>query len=270
MIIVVPTCPAYGDVLPAFAHFFARNWPNCPYRRVLINPAEDCDGFDSFYTPDRGWIANLLAFLEMEDVRENVLLLLDDYLLVEPIDEEVVAHADTFVREKIGYVRLLPYSDNDFNSGQGWMWPSQCEYNERYNIADRDPHSPKKLTRLPISLQPAIWNSAFVRTYFNPDWSPWQQEVLASRELCWSGSIRGIPCDYLLLTTKTMEFHYVNAVRDGKYSPQFVELINATPELRPFAFARDIAIPHRELKPEQKRVLLARQTDGSYPIERYG
>jgi hypothetical protein len=269
MIIVVPTCSSYADILRPFVYFLNKNWPDCPYRRVFINAAEDFDGYENFRTPDKGWTANLLEFLTKEDIRENVLLLLDDYLLIEPIDADVITHADGSVRDKIGYVRLIPYSDNDFNSGQGWMWPSHLSYDEHYNIADVDCNSPKKLTRLPISLQPAIWSSSFIRNYFNPSWSPWQQEVLASRELCLSGTILGKPCDYTLLTTKRFIFNYVNGIRDGKYSPEFVTLINSTPDLHPFAFSRDTAIPHKLLQPEQRRLLLARQTDGTYPNERY-
>lgn len=270
MIIVVPTCESYGDMLVPFVHFLAKHWQPCPYRKVFINSPREFPGFENFRTQrDAGWTANLIEFLEGTDVRENVCLLLDDYLLVEPIDVAAVARADAFVRDKVGYVRLMPYSDNDFNSGQGWMWPSQVAYNEWYNVADMDRNSPKKLTRLPISFQPAIWSSTFIRTYFNPEWSPWQQEVLASRELCKTDSIRGIPCDYAFLTTKTVEYTYVNGVRDGKYSREFVDLINRTPELQPFRYVRDVAIPHEQLTPEQKKDLLARQTDGTYPQQHY-
>jgi hypothetical protein len=271
MIVVIPTCPSYADIARPFVHFLNRNWPHCPYRRVFINGPDHYPGYDNYRTAtDRGWTANLLEFLEKEDVRENICLLMDDYMLVEPVSPAVVSQADASISSKVGYIRLIPYSDNDFNSGQGWMWPSHVPYDDHYNIADIDRHSPKKLTRLPISLQPAIWNSTFIRTYFNPDWSPWQQEVLASRELCKSGTILGKSCDYVLLTTKTFAFTYVNAIRDGKYSPEFVALINATAELHPFAFTRDVAIPHKLLNPDQKRALLARQTDGTYPHERYG
>jgi len=214
-------------------------------------------------------VANLLEFIRKENVEENILLLHDDYVLTEPVCNADVAKAEERVADKIGYVRLIPYSDNEFNSGQGWKWPSKVSFDSHFNLADIDRNAPNKITRLPISHQPAIWNSAFIKAFFNPAWSPWQQEVLASREYCANGTIGGIPCDYQFLTTRNFVYAYVNGVRDGKYSREFVELVEHTPELQPFHFVRDVAIPVEELGEQRFKTLLSRQTDGTYPRERY-
>lgn len=271
MLIVVPTCAAYGDILGPFVHFFNKFWQDCPYRKIFINSPHEYHGFENFRTrKDLGWIANLLEFTRSENVGENILLLLDDYLLCKPVSTPEIADVDRSLQGKIGYIRLIPYSDNDFNSGQGWMWPSKVPYNEKYNFVDIDRDSPQKLTRLPISLQPAIWSVEFIKTHFDPEWSPWQQEVLGSREFCWHGSIRGISCDYLFLTTRTCAYLYVNGIRDGKFSPEFVQLLEQTPELQPFPLTRDVAIPVDKLEKARYRELIARQTDGTYPKTRYG
>jgi len=270
MTIIVPTCAAYADILTPFVHFFEKFWPDCPYRKILINSPNDYRGFENFRTQsDLGWIANVLFLMETQGVSGNVLLLLDDYLLTQRISNEEIERADRFVQDDVGYIRLLPFSDNAYNSGLGWLWPSQLSYNQWYNLADLDRNSPKKLTRLPISLQPAIWNGEFVRRFFNPNWSPWQLEVLGSREYCAHGTLNGVPCNHLFLTTKQPVYSYVNGVRDGKYSREFVDLIKATPELQPFNFVRDVAIPFEKLAEQRRRELKSRQTDGSYPKARY-
>jgi hypothetical protein len=267
MIIIIPTCYEYYDIIKPFGYFFNKFWNDCKYRKIFINSSINIDGFENYQTEDLGWTANLIKFIENENINENILLLLDDYILQQEILSQDIEKIDKDITEKIGYIRLIPYSDNEYNNGMGWKNKSQNSYNECYNYAAIDKLSKK--TKLPISLQPAIWNINFIKTYFNKDFSPWQQEVLASREFCKNGTIKGIPCNSIFLTTKDFVYLYCNAIRDGKYSKEFIDLINNTKDLQPFNFVRDIAIFPSKIDKKLKKQLDLRQTDGTYPEKRY-
>jgi hypothetical protein len=268
MIVLVPSCLGYSDIIKPFFYFFKKRWPDCPYRVFLINSSFSFPGVTSVNHEDHGWIGNVLKFISDNNVTDNILLLLDDYMLLNPIDSRLVARCDEFMKsnEKIGYVRVIKFADNEYNTGYGWQWPGFVSYNDDYFVADVDIEYQKPghrgLTRLPISLQPCLWNVEFIKKHFNPNWSPWQQEVLGSRELCSDGTVNGVKCDQLMLTTKDDWFLYCNAVRDGKYSSEFIDLIRSTPGFEDFRIRREIA---GTPTPKEFDQLNARQVDGTYP-----
>jgi hypothetical protein len=270
MIIVIPTCPKYADILHPFSYCFKKHWPDCKYRKILINPGRFLEGFETFSTErDYGWVGNLLKFITSAGITENILLLLDDYLLMRDINEASIDRVNSFCVDNVGFIRLTPYSNNKFNLGYGWRSPSNTSYNEFYNYSNLLGLEGAKSPGLSLSLQPTIWSALFILRHFNPNFSPWQQEVLASRELNETGFINGLKCDKLLLTTKDVEFYYLNAIRDGKYSPEFAELARKWPLMGPVPWCRDTAIPFGNLIPMQKRSLYSRQEDGTYPVGRY-
>ncbi len=67
--IVVASCPAYRPVQELWKRAMAANWPDCPYP-ISINSPED----------DRGWNANLAAFLETVS-EPLILLFMDDSVI---------------------------------------------------------------------------------------------------------------------------------------------------------------------------------------------
>ena len=126
MIILIPTCQEYADILKAFVYFFKVNWEDCSYRKIFINSPHDYEGFENYRTnQDLGWTANILDFLTTEHIDDNILLLHDDYLLIKHVASVEIARIDSAIHSKIGYIRLTPYSDNEYNSGFGWKWPSK-------------------------------------------------------------------------------------------------------------------------------------------------
>lgn len=269
MIIVIPTCPAYSDVLKVFMFFLKRNWANCKFNIFTINAIDRFPSITNFNTPDEGWVANLLKFIHNKGITENILILLDDYLLMKPIINEEIENINASITDRIGYIRLTPFSNNAYNEGYGWVEKSSKFYSKHYLEAYVNRNPQTKRSGLAISLQPAIWSIDFVRTYFNPSWSPWQQEVIGSSELARQNTVGGLRCSYRLLTTKRTVYQYLNAIRDGKYAQEFEALVKRTPELHDFAFIRDVAKKYTDLSPAETREILRRQNDGTYPSERY-
>ena len=266
MIILIATCKHYVDIIPYFADFLNKNWQT-KFRKVLINCPLEFTGYDSInLEQDYGWTKNILTFIDQYHIDENLLLLHDDYILTNRIDDARIAEADKDTCGKIGYIRLIRYSDNAWNEGHGWKWPSYQPYNDKYNFADRaydlQPGDWYE-TRLIFSHQPAIWNINFVKEFFCPDRSPWQQEVLGSREFMRDGTIAGKKCDYEFLTLKDDYFMYCNAVRDGKYSADFFSLLAEHGIKCPTI--RESAGKFNELCWDARNEILQRQTDGSYP-----
>lgn len=259
MIILIPTCLKYSDIVPIFVDYFNRFWPDCPYEKILINSDVAQPGFQNWNVEDRGWTANLLAFLATTKTQENIVLLLDDYILTTPIQTRDIRFLDQQRTNEIAYVRLIPYSDNSYGEGYGWRHPGKEHYNELLNYADIS-----EWKRLPVSLQPAIWSPDFIKSYFRPDWSPWQMEVLGSKEYCKYGTINGKSCNWTFLCVKKEIYSYCNAVRDGKYSEQFVDLLEK--DGVPFCFTRrPISPPCSKLTSKEVKELKQRQVNGTYP-----
>ena len=260
-----------------FCPFPQKNWPVSRYRRILINSHSDFEGFENYrLDKDYGFTGNILKLIENENIKENILLLLDDYILLNNIEDSLISRYDADIKGSIACIRLIRYSDNQHGEAQGWKWPSCIAYDESYNYAyhELDYHSrirrnanlrnvlpmllsvvmwriirkvgvmrfnrylPNRLvsccwnymnedsrgwwsTGLPVSLQPTIWNIDFIKKHFQSYWSPWQQEVVGSRELMQRGTIGGFRCDYIFLTLQNDYWLYCNAVRDGKFSQNF-------------------------------------------------
>ena len=271
MILLVATCAKYADVMPYFVQFLDKYWQT-KFKKVIINCPLSLAGYEQVQLDqDYGWTANILRYLELSGVKDNLLIVHEDYILLNKLDDKRLMSIDEDVKDKIGYIRLIRYSDNAHGKGQGWKWPSKEPYNDKYNYADREYFYVKRgdwyRTRLPVSHQPAIWNNNFVRSFFQPHWSPWQQEVLGSREFMRDGTIGGKKCDYEFLTLKDDYFMYCNAVRDGKYSKEFISLLKR--QKLPTPRKRDITKNYADLNPANRREIDLRQTNGTYPKEKY-
>ncbi len=102
------------DVLRQVIPSFGKSWPDCPFERFVgLNSAAPpgvAAGFHPVYAPVSGWRAELLAQIRQLPARYgHVLLLLDDFLILSPVDADrlrrLFAEA---LRRGLDYVRLVP------------------------------------------------------------------------------------------------------------------------------------------------------------------
>lgn len=100
------------DVFMTVGQIFPRYWPICGYAKYVgLNTTggeAEVLGFTPVLAPVGGWRQELHA--QIAQLREEyVLLLLDDFLLLAPVDETRIDHLVSLVAERdIDYLRLIP------------------------------------------------------------------------------------------------------------------------------------------------------------------
>ncbi len=90
--LVVSSCDDFCDTWKPFAHFFAKFWPDCPFKSyLLINELPViADKIEPFHVgPDRGWASNFRYLLERIPFK-YILYLQDDYFIERPVDTATV------------------------------------------------------------------------------------------------------------------------------------------------------------------------------------
>jgi hypothetical protein len=98
------------DVFARVFPSLIRHWRGCPYRIYagFNTPQVGPDGFTPVYAPVSGWRNELAAQIETLPA-EYVLLLLDDFLILQTVDtDRVVALIGMAVSEGLAYLRLIP------------------------------------------------------------------------------------------------------------------------------------------------------------------
>ncbi|MFL6584389.1 MAG: hypothetical protein ACJ8KU_07710 [Chthoniobacterales bacterium] len=86
--LIVSSCDAFCDTWRPFAYFFAKFWPDCPFKTYLIvNQLEVVSDIlePLAVGPDRGWASNFRRVLERIP-HDYILYLQDDYFLNSPVD----------------------------------------------------------------------------------------------------------------------------------------------------------------------------------------
>lgn len=100
------------DVFKMVGQSFSRYWPNCIYPKYLglntTDGAPDFPGFTPVLAPVGGWRQELHAQITQLG-EEYVLLLLDDFFLLAPVNEIRIGHLVSLAAEQdIDYLRLIP------------------------------------------------------------------------------------------------------------------------------------------------------------------
>ena len=109
--VLVASCDAYSDLHRPFAELFARFWPDCPFKKILLTETEALDArFDRVIRT--GWGKTWCRMLkeELDGIEADaILLLMDDYLLSAPVDTaRFLRRLADFRRFRALNLRLLP------------------------------------------------------------------------------------------------------------------------------------------------------------------
>jgi hypothetical protein len=206
MAIVIPSCDKYSDLWQSFFFFFDKYWPDCPYPVYLLTNNLRYD--DRVITLQLGqditWSANLKKALDTIE-NQRILILLEDYFLMERVNGELINHYDTIMqREKIAYIRLVPEPPPDMDS----------PIDDRLGIINNG-------SAYRTSLQAAIWDRDSLIHILERTGSPWEFEIegstISSEMVAPFLSVKSDP-DAIPIK------YYCTAVVQGKWMPGAIEM----------------------------------------------
>lgn len=160
MRIVVFTCDAYSWLIPTFLHFYKKMWPDNPYQTDFVTETKDIGQASTFFTGKIPWPDGAIKYFKSTD-EEIFLLLLEDYIIKEPIDTDRIKMAESLCRDDIGCVRLNPR-----DRLRRHLFDAGIEGFKEYPL-DK-PYS--------ISLQPSIWQKKFLFEFLKKGEDVWQVE----------------------------------------------------------------------------------------------
>jgi hypothetical protein len=167
MALLVLSCDKYCDLWNPFFTLLFRYWPDCPYPVYLAsNFRTYSDKRVKTITvgKDKDWSSNLGIALQQMPY-SHLILLLEDYLLTEPVDTARIRNLVAYMkRKRAGCLRLfscpgpdVPCTDNlevgEILKGSGYR----------------------------LSLQAAIWDKQILLGLLREGETPWELEVKGSR-----------------------------------------------------------------------------------------
>lgn len=199
--ILVVSCDRYHDVWDVFFQLFFRAWPNCKHR-VYLGVNERAYRFDTTDIitviragPDESWIDNLREML-LRIPEQFVLVFLDDFLVVNSVNESLIEQALDFVKtEKASCFRLVPRPPGSL------LYRSYPQVQE---IRPQDEYC--------VSTQVAIWNKATLSSLLQGTGSAWDFELRTSKEARSKAALPG-----LFLSYKQPVFSLKNGIIRGKW-----------------------------------------------------
>ena len=191
--VLVCSCDKYADLLAPFATLWRKYWPDCPFETVLVTETapENSFCFNRVVACGHGkpWCHNLSIALEAI-ATPYVLMLMDDYLLVSPVDSSLVLRRLSEAKKfDVASLRLNPLPPGRRT------WPDSDLLEMPKNVA------------YCVTCQTSIWNREFLLDLAKRNKSAWEFERYGSFAV--GDETRP------LLVTPTKEFPFVDAVHKG-------------------------------------------------------
>jgi hypothetical protein len=199
--LVVLSFDGYRDLWDPFFAFFWKHWPDCPFRVHLTTNAmtyQDPRVVSLQTGPEVGWAARVRRALEMLD-SEYVLIVLEDFLVLEPVDSaEILRLGRVAMEEQVACLRLAPNpAPTRPVQGQpdlGWVLPG-------------DPYR--------VTSQVAFWHTDTLLSFLDPAYSIWDFEF--------QGSVHGPVPTRPMWSRWKPAIQYRHCVEKGKWLPWGVD-----------------------------------------------
>ena len=194
--VLVCSCDKYADLLEPFSVLWKKYWADCPFETVLVTESETENSlcFDRVVACGKGlsWCNMLIKALDLIDT-PYVMMVLDDYFLVSPVDtEQILFRLEQAKKYDAANLRLIPNPmPEKRNSISGPEGLREYLKNKAYCIAT----------------QTGIWNRGFLRNLAQGKESAWEFERHGSFDV---GSEQRA-----LLVTQEKEFPFIDAVHKG-------------------------------------------------------
>lgn len=191
--VVVCSCDKYADLHAPFAALWSKYWPECPFETVLVTETapEKSFCFNRVVACGRGkpWCENLSIALETITT-PYVLMLMDDYFLVSPVDTPLVLRRLSEAKKfDAASLRLNPVPPGRK------PWPDSDLLEMPKNVA------------YCVTCQTSIWNREFLLGLANRNKSAWEFERY--------GSFMADNESRPLLVAPAKEFPFIDAVHKG-------------------------------------------------------
>jgi len=196
------------DIWHITNHFIKKNWKNnnlkiylgangenkkeyCPENWIYINKGED-----------RSFSQSLKSYLE-EIKEEYFILMLDDFLILDKVNNDLINKAFKFIKENKGvYLRLVPNPKGDFKIDK---------YFSKIDVKNKVPYI--------TSLQMAIWKKDFLIELLKYDFNPWEFEVKAGK------TQEALENSDKFFVTNFAFVKYTHFVEKGKFYPFIKKLM---------------------------------------------
>ncbi len=192
------------DIVRQVTRSFDVCWTDCPFEKFVgLNPVVDqapVHGFHPIYAPVSDWRAEFLEqLLQLPAQFEHVLLFLDDFLILSPVDtERLQMLLDEALRRDIEYLRLVPI--------RRAALPRVVRRIRRGSLPEIEPIG----IRSPYysSLQAALWKRSHL-----------EQMLKRARKSVWDFEHQAIPGHPHFAITKEPPIRYRHLIEKGKWEP---------------------------------------------------
>lgn len=211
--IIMPSYDKYSELWEPTLTLLFKNWPNLNNKLKNI-PFYLISNFEKFEHPritnilvgdlDKGWSNNFLKALENVKTK-YVLIILDDYIITDPVDDARLAQVLKLMRKTNGAYAEIKDDPSLIDGPEVPGYPG---------IITRSRFGPYR-----TSLQTCIWETAVLKWIIKPDENIWDFEGRGTHRS------EGVMQPFYLTTDKFV-FRYLNAVEKGRYYKSVVEYIN--------------------------------------------
>ena len=208
--VVVCSCDAYADLLPAFSRLWRRFWADCPFEVVLVTESAPTglECFDRVIACGKGgsWCSRLVESLR-QVATPAVLLLCDDYFLESPVDTELVLRRlSQLLSSGAANLRMIPN-------------PKPVRANSEPSSAVDGLLEYRPFTAYRVATQAGLWDRAFLAALAAGKSSIWEFERYGSFDPAASAR--------RMLVTPSKEFPFVDAVHKGHWETWGLEVCRA-------------------------------------------
>lgn len=172
MRVIVMTCDKNQWVLPIFWHFQEKYWPDCPWPITVVGGPKtesDLDDYEVYRGDDATFSGLLLEYIQEMDDDDFLLILLEDYILMGPVDTDRVMTCYDIIRvePEAQFMRLTACPG------------PTLEWEPDWKVGQFDKGIKEELSYL-SSLMPTIWRVSHLRRLLRPGESAWDIEVAGS------------------------------------------------------------------------------------------
>jgi hypothetical protein len=170
--LVVVSTDSFCDTWPIFFRNLNKFWGNCTFPKYLITDSIkfEFDGINTInpekdeFIDKMDWGGRLLSCLN-KIKEENVLLIFEDYVLINNVNEfELTNSIEFFINNKVDFLTL---GTHDF-SRKGHV-----------NLVDKIVKV-ESLTKYKVTTSPGIWRKNILSKYLIKGLNPWQFEILGT------------------------------------------------------------------------------------------
>ncbi len=203
MAILVPSFDKYSFLWPIFFKLFKKNWSDCPYKVYLGS---------NFLSSDLDWVTDIkigtdttwglkVSKMLQQIPEEYVLIILEDFFIIGPVNNSVIDHALKFMTSK----------NIDCFGLHACPGPEPFVESEDKPFGELLPGQPYR-----VNAQVSIWKKGSLLKLLRPQYSPWDFETWGTQaakrmNLSIWGSYKPI-------------IHYQQAIGGGKWFREAVDI----------------------------------------------